>query len=307
MSMNSLLEKNIISEMTCGTNFSYILSENGTFLPTEYKVLQSQNDGSFVKCMKMLFNGKVQLYYFTNTFKALSSLLPNLDADRFIMIINNLFADIINVQNNGFLTCRNIDASFEKIFVDPTTYKVSLIYLPLNQHLFDDESSFENELRTSLVKLISSISPLSSPKAIQLSTDLQNGSLSIEKIYSKLSGKSISTSNSNRKEPAPNTFASAGMKLVAMNAPSRLEIVVNKNEFMIGKKDTNDGVVSFNKMISRVHCKITVHGNKYCITDLQSANGTFVNHTRLQPNQPTPLKNGDLVKLANSDFQVVFN
>lgn len=76
---------------------------------------------------------------------------------------------------------------------------------------------------------------------------------------------------------------------------------------MIGKKDTNDGVISFNKMISRVHCKITVNGNQYWITDLQSANGTFVNHARLQPNQSTPLKNGDLVKLANSDFQVVFS
>ena len=40
------------------------------------------------------------------------------------------------------------------------------------------------------------------------------------------------------------------------------------------------------------------------ITDLQSANGTYVNKAKLQPNQSTPIKNGDVIRLANSDFQV---
>lgn len=42
----------------------------------------------------------------------------------------------------------------------------------------------------------------------------------------------------------------------------------------------------------------------YTITDLQSANGTYVNKIRLQPNQPYPINNGDIIRLANSDFQV---
>ena len=39
--MNVLAENNYIKEMECGSNFSYILSDNSTFLSTEYKVLQS--------------------------------------------------------------------------------------------------------------------------------------------------------------------------------------------------------------------------------------------------------------------------
>ena len=65
-----------------------------------------------------------------------------------------------------------------------------------------------------------------------------------------------------------------------------------------------DGVIDFNKMISRSHCRINKRGGQYTITDLQSANGTYVNKVKLQPNQPHPISNGDVIRLANSDFQV---
>lgn len=304
--MNLLIENKIISQMECGSNFAYILNDNNIFLSTEYKVLQSQANSCFVKCMKMLYNGKVQLYYLTNNFKPFASLLPTLDAESFMVICANLFADIIDVKGNGFLSCQNIDISFERIYVDTATYKVSLVYLPVAQRLFDDSSSFENELRTSLIKLIQGISTLSTPKTVQFATNLSNGTLSIESIYTSIkSGKAPTPSFHNH--PVPDTSGNQGqMKLVAMNAPTRIEIVVTKNEFAIGKKaELVDGVISFNRMISRSHCKVTKNGTQYFITDLQSANGTFVNHVRVQPNQPHPIKGGDIIRLANSDFQVV--
>ena len=90
-----------------------------------------------------------------------------------------------------------------------------------------------------------------------------------------------------------------------MNAPTRVEIVVSKDSFVVGKNASAvDGVISFNKMISRVHCRIDKRGSQYTITDLQSANGTFVNKVKLRPNQPHPIKTGDIIRLANSDFQV---
>lgn len=304
--MNALIENNYIQEMICGSNFSYILNDNSSFLSTEYKVLQSQANSCFVKCMKMIYNGKVQLYYLANNFKPFASLLPTLDAESFMVICANLFADIIDVKGNGFLSCQNIDISFERIYVDTATYKVSLVYLPVAQRLFDDSSSFENELRTSLIKLIQGISTLSTPKTVQFATNLANGTLSIESIYTSIkSGKAPTPSSHNR--PVSDISGNQGqMKLVAMNAPTRIEIVVTKNEFTIGKKaELVDGVISFNRMISRSHCKVTKNGTQYFITDLQSANGTFVNHVRVQPNQAHPIKGGDIIRLANSDFQVV--
>ena len=152
--MNSLTTNGKLTEMECGANFAVILKDNAFFLPTEYKVLQNQKDGCFVKCMRMLYNGKTELYYFAGELKSLSSLLSTIDAERFLTVLCNLLGAIINVQSNGFLTCRNIDASFERIYIDPNTYKVNLVYLPLKENLFDDDTAFENEIRTSLVKRV---------------------------------------------------------------------------------------------------------------------------------------------------------
>ncbi len=309
--MNPLVEKNIITEMPCGSNFSYVMNDNSYFLSTEYKVLQSQTDSCFVKCMKMLYNGKVQLYYLTNQYKPLANLLPHLDPDSFMVICANLIADIIDVKSNGFLSCQNIDLSFERIYVDQSTYKVCLIYLPISQRVFDDTASFENELRTQLIKLIQGISTLSSPKTLQFAANLSNGSLSMENLYTSIkSGKTapIHKEQTGGQEvpPTPSAQPSTHLKLVAMNAPMRFELLVTKSDFTIGKKaEIVDGVIDFNKMISRSHCKIIKTGAQYFIVDLQSANGTYVNHVRLRPNQQHPIKGGDVIRLANSDFQVV--
>lgn len=302
--MNVHVEKGYITEMECGSNFAYILNDNGSFLSTEYKVLQSQTDSCFVKCMKMLYNGKVQLYYLTKSLKSFASMIPTLDADSFLTIMANLFSDIIDVKHNGFLSCQNIDISFERIYVDPNTYKVSLVYLPINKKIYDDNSSFENEIRTGLVKLISGVSSLSTSKTMQLASDLSNGTLSLEDVYSRIKGgKRVDMIDEVKHEK--NGTGSGSLRIIAMNAPTRTELVVNKDEFVIGKKaELCDGVVGFNKMISRSHCKIVKRGNQFTIVDLQSANGTYVNKVRLQPNQPHLIKNGDVIRLANSDFQV---
>lgn len=302
--MNILIEKNYISEMECGSNFSYILNDSSTFLSTEYKVLQSQANSCFVKCMKMMYNGKMQLFYLTKGLKSFASMLPSMDAESFLTIVSNLLSNIVDVKHNGFLSCQNIDIAFDRVYVDPATHKVSLVYLPLNKRMFDDASAFENELRTSLVKLISGISTLSTAKTMQFSADLSNGSLTLEDLQNRIKGgKGVAPVVA---PPHTDTSGEAGkLRIIAMNAPTRVEIEVTKDEFVIGKKqELVDGVVSFNKMISRSHCKISRRGGQYTVTDLQSANGTYVNKVRLQPNQPCQIKNGDVIRMADSDFQV---
>ena len=51
--------------------------------------------------------------------------------------------------------------------------------------------------------------------------------------------------------------------------------------------------------VSRQHARITLQGNQYYISDLESTNNTYLNQQQLQPNLPTPLHNGDEVQFGN--------
>ena len=144
---------------------------------------------------------------------------------------------------------------------------------------------------------------------MRLASDLSNGMLSLDDLYSRLKGGVVDPAPTPKPDPVPGKKTTDGkLRIVAMNAPTRVEIEVTKDSFVLGKNASMvDGALSFNKMISRVHCRINKNGTQYTITDLQSANGTFVNRVRLQPNQPHPIKNGDIIRLANSDFQIVIS
>lgn len=302
--MNTLVEKNGISEMNCGNNFAYILEDNAQFISTEYKVLLSQGNGCFIKCMKMLYNGKIQLYYLLSGYKSFANMIPSLDPDSFMTIAANLFGSILDVKNNGFLSCMNIDISYEHIYVDPNTYKVGLVYLPAGIHFFPDDAGFENELRTGLVKLISAVSTLQTAKTRQFSADLSNGMLTMQDLLMRVRG---GVKGAAKGSGVSGSQTGAGhMQLVTLHERSRVVIDITKDEFVIGKKKgAVDGVVDFNKMISRIHCKIQKQGNAYTVTDMQSVNGTYVNMARLRPGSPQPVKNGDILRMADSDFQVI--
>ncbi len=320
--VNELAEKGLITEMQFGANLALVINEGVSLLPTEYKVLLNQTDDTFLKCMKVQFNGKPQLYYLTDGLRPLSELLPVISPDNILAIIADLLADVINVNNIGFLSCQSIDISMDHIYVDANTYKTKLTYLPLSRRIFSDYSIFENELRTSLVRVISTHKNLASSKTAALMSNLSNGMYSLSDVCKRIkSGAVVGGGVSRPAAPVgvsgrpitinPPVSRSGGQsgaprcRIVALSAPFRVEIDINKDQFLLGKKaESVDGAITFNNMISRVHCRIDRQGVRYTVTDLQSANGTFVNHKKLQPNVPFPIKNGDILRLANSDFQV---
>lgn len=297
-----MADNEIFTEMKCGANFAYILHDGSRFLTTEYKVLQSQTRRCFLRSMKMTCNGKTELYYMTDGCKAFSTLTPVLSSDRFLAVTGNLLDAVNEVKSNGFLACRNLDIAFEKIYIDMSTYKVRLVYLPIDTPLFEDDSELENELRAGLIKAIDNRSDKNVPELKRLSADLADGTLTLEETAIRLRGGKICREPEPSVSPVPKEQS---MSLVTMNAP-RIELKVTKDEFIIGKKVSQvDGAVTFNRMISRVHCKVSRTSGGYKIMDLNSANGTFLNQERLIPEQAYPVKNGDVVRMANTDFQVI--
>ena len=305
--MKKLEETGVLKKLQCGTNVSYLLLHEDEFLLTEYKVLQSQSNHGFLKCMKMMYNGNIQLYYLSSEYKTLQELLPSLTSDHLLTIIGNLFSTILEAKNNGFLSCQNIDICMENIYVDITTYQVYLIYLPLNTKLYEDYASFENELRTSFIRTTQRMPYAIDSKVSKLLEDLSDGMLTLEQIERWLRGgkHQLPPLQHVNAQPSSSTV-NVSAKLIAMNAPGHVELNIDKDEYKLGKSLTLvDGVLSFNKMISRVHCKICKQGGQYFLVDLHSANGTYINRIKLLPDQPHPIKDGDVIRLANSDFQVV--
>ena len=164
--MNSYEKMQSISKLEYDKNIAYLLDEN-LFAPTEYKVMQTQTE-LLIKCMKLRYNGEIQLFYLAEGYKSLNSMMNTLTEDAFINIVSSLLSSINDVRNNGFLSIDNIDVSFDSIFVDAKTYKVKLVYLPIyNNESQSFERTFISSMKESLKK-----SPLG--KSSRINTIIKN-------------------------------------------------------------------------------------------------------------------------------------
>ncbi len=294
--MNDFLQSGRIFEKKESNTIQYVINDNNLFSLTEFKVLKNQT-ASFIRCEHVMYNGKVKLIYFSSDYKSLQSIISMLNAEDFLLIVAELFKNITEIEENGFLVCKNLDLSIDKIFVD-NNMQVYLIYLPLNNYDLD-KYSFENNLRTNLINLINNTTNLYSESISKLSFYLSNSSYTLSQLYQVICQLLNSQPKSNElKGQRPLLFSS-------VNAINGVNFRIDKPVFLIGKKsDEVDGLITYNMAISRVHCKIIYYNGDYYIVDLGSVNGTYVNGVRLMAQQSMILKNDDIVRLANSDFKI---
>jgi FHA domain len=99
--------------------------------------------------------------------------------------------------------------------------------------------------------------------------------------------------------------------LMDMDANAQFPLPAD-NEITIGRVDPHRGIrpdIDLSKFdpasrISRRHARVTSRGGQFYIEDLGSANGTIVNgRTRLNPQEPYPLVNGDVVKFGETTLK----
>lgn len=305
--MYTLENNEIIEEVKYGNNFAYILENQNSFLNTNYKILKSQTNDIFIPCVKMLYNGRIQLFYLTEECRRMSSLSSDITVNTLIKIVIHLFSDIIEVQSNGFLSSENIDISWDKIFVDSNTLKVKLIYLPVSFKLFQSYAEFESKLRSNLIQLTNNLMIASDHRIDKLLLNLSNSSLSLKDLRDRCSELLGAADSRPAKCGQKGKFYQDGdMKLVAVNAPYYFEIKLDRDFMMIGRKaDAVDVVIPFTKTIGRQHCKIARKPDGYYITDVGSSNGTYINNVRIKQWQEYQFNRGDVIRLADNDFRVV--
>jgi pSer/pThr/pTyr-binding forkhead associated (FHA) protein len=83
--------------------------------------------------------------------------------------------------------------------------------------------------------------------------------------------------------------------------------LAGKTEFMIGREDPISNIYPEVDLtqhggeeggVSRLHAKMLVNNGQYLVEDQNSTNFTYINRQRLQAKTPTPIKDGDELRLG---------
>ena len=81
---------------------------------------------------------------------------------------------------------------------------------------------------------------------------------------------------------------------------TRERIPLRGEKVTIGQASTNDVPLAFDRTVSQVHCIIEPVASRWCVRDLSSRNGTFVNGERIWGEQP--LRAGDEIRVGTVRF-----
>jgi hypothetical protein len=101
--------------------------------------------------------------------------------------------------------------------------------------------------------------------------------------------------------------AGAGHPRLVVEADNAVFDLSGKTEVIIGREDPVSNVYPDVDLtphrgeedgVSRLHAKLLIHGGQYLIEDENSTNFTFVNKQKLTPKVPTPIKDGDEIRLG---------
>jgi hypothetical protein len=86
-----------------------------------------------------------------------------------------------------------------------------------------------------------------------------------------------------------------------------------QQEYILGRAEKGQAVIpdidlnrfgAHEKGVSRLHCHLRFEGDALLAIDLGSANGTFINDTRVLPDHPVILSGGDILRLGNLVIEV---
>lgn len=94
------------------------------------------------------------------------------------------------------------------------------------------------------------------------------------------------------------------LRPVLVNRMTGERIVVDKEHFVIGRSKVECDCIIDNKYIGRNHCSISIQGDRVFVKDHESKNHTYLDGKELKPNVAAELFDGQVLRLANLDFEV---
>jgi pSer/pThr/pTyr-binding forkhead associated (FHA) protein len=86
--------------------------------------------------------------------------------------------------------------------------------------------------------------------------------------------------------------------LEGMGPSDRVVFELSKDRMTIGRKDENDITINWDQAVSRRHAEVELVSGCWFVTDLDSANGTFVNGAKVE--QKRALHVGDELRVGDT-------
>jgi hypothetical protein len=137
------------------------------------------------------------------------------------------------------------------------------------------------------------------------------GNPGASKFCGKCGGAMMSNGADAPPQPVPQTAASAGtivmpqtVKKLLFCHPDGWNMEITDGDILGRTNGNHTDKLGAIPVISGAHAKITYENNGWFITDQKSTNKTYVGGIIVQPEIPAPLKNNDVVQLANIKFIV---
>ncbi len=141
-----------------------------------------------------------------------------------------------------------------------------------------------------------------------------DGSLFCDECGEQLDPQSASSSAASTPVAAPAATAVSAPPAAPATAPKLVVEadgqtfdLAGKSEILIGREDPISNIYPDVDLtphggeeggVSRLHAKIFLQGSQYMVEDENSTNFTFVNKQKLAPKTPTPINNGDELRLG---------
>lgn len=301
---------NMIQEKKDTTAIKYVLQNEELFYDIGFRVMKNLQDDILLPCYKAKCNGKIEFVYFINNLVSIEDKIKSMETEKMIIMLSDLFQAICRLEENGFINIGCVDNRLERIYVEEGTNKIRLIYLPVvYSSIQNDKATFENEIRTRLIKTLGEMSAIGNERIQSLISILMDGTLRIEELTRKVREgrqgfKQYTEANNGQILRKEDKKSRKGKILELISVDSNVKFQISKNEFIIGKSiEMAEGIIQGNSAVSRKHCKVIVRNNEYYMQDLGSVNGTSVDGIRLSGHEIVQIRQGSRIMIANMQFK----
>ena len=259
-------------------------------------------------------NGNIRLLYSIEGLRSLSILKDQLQPDNIIDLLHDLGRVLKFIEDDAFISREMIDLSIDNIYYDPEKGRLKVCIIPMispdqeagafiwNSKLFDilieaykritDLKPSENDM-----PLYDAINDLYNAKGSEASAKY----ICLEKVLEELENE-IRVQDESKYHVCDDQLIEIRYK----GDSYAFSFYVMKDYFVIGKEEGCDGCIRNNSAISRKHCVLERHDGHLYISDLGSLNHTYANGYMLESGEKVMIKDRDVLRIADMDFEIVF-